>query len=534
MIFKKRDNYLIGIFFLAVAAFFVYASVYWSLRPSTVGSEMWIFNTPDETANYFFINRFVETGQLSSPEPLNFISGELNLVHPRSTTVIDNQIVPGTFLGFIFIMRAVAGIFGSGFIPFIVPFFSIFAIVCFYLLVKEIFCQRVAFYSALLLILMPAFWYYNSRSLFNNVLFVDFLIIGFYFLIRFFRGRDLIGLAVSALIIGLAAAIRTNDLIWLVPLVLMVFWFNRQRASLNYLWLFGFIFVLALAPVLLYQYQLYGGWLKSGYLPAAGPAGEENIFSRLMTMAFLPFGFNLKNIFLTFFHYYVKMFWWNFILLVAALILIGWQWRRQKLNRKIKAYLFIWFLISLIIAVYYGSWWFYNNLMAKPLIGSSQTRYLLPFYLFSLPLAAYFLSWFFGLFKIRRPIIINILVFSLIIYFSVQAVLFKGEENLLAVKATVLDYYRINRLVTDLTESEAIIISSYHDKVFFPQRRVIFYWQEPRYLDNISRLAAVVPIYFYSINPAADENYFREYSDLKPVLLAAINERESFYQLTIE
>src|SRR3989338_2867794 len=55
-------------------------------------------NSPDETANYFFIKQFAQSGELSVREELNLVSP---IVHQRSVNVRGDQLVPGGFIGLI-------------------------------------------------------------------------------------------------------------------------------------------------------------------------------------------------------------------------------------------------------------------------------------------------------------------------------------------------------------------------------------------------------------------------------------------------
>lgn len=528
----ESKTYLVILAAVAAVFFVVYASMYWSLRPAKMDNDMWIFNTPDETANYFFIKNF-SSGQLLEDEPLNEISGELNLVHSRSTTVVNDAVAPASFLGFLLTGRIFAKILSINIIPFIVPLVSIFGIIFFYLLIKEFFSKEIAFYSALLLIIMPAFWYYNSRSLFNNVLALDFLIIGFFLLISFVRREDFAKLGFSALFIGLALTIRTTDLLWVGLVVLIIFIANSKRFSWTNFSLFAFIVFLTFVPVLGYQHYLYGDMFTTGYVPEGSERllGENQFFGFLKQLV-APFGFSLKNIVYNFFNYYARMFYWYFIPAVIGVAIIIWQWAKGRLKKNENIYLLAAALISGLVLLYYGSWFFYNNLMARPLIGSSQVRYLLPIYILAIPLAVYCLGAIFN--RIRNDnlkFVVGVAVGLVAFYLSFSSVWLKGPESLAAIRNTVKDYHQINKQVRSLTEEGSVIVSSYSDKVFFPKRKVIFYWQDSEYLENIKLIAKAAPVYFYSIDPDNEINYIVNNSDFTPKLVEKITEKEYLYKL---
>ncbi len=510
----------------------VYSSLYLSLRPAMFNNDMWIFNTPDETANYYFIQQATLTSQFQAYEPLNELSGDLNLVHPRSTTVVDNYLMPGSLLGFLLIMRLFARIFSLGVVPVVIPILSVITVIYYYKLIRLVFTQRVAFYSALSLYVLPAFWYYSSRSLFNNLMFIDLLIIGLYYLISYYTVSKSYKLVVSAILLGLALTVRTTDLIWVVAMVFLIIIFNYHQfkpSQFIALVLFG---ALAFVPVLAYQQHLYGNPLTTGYTPqlAEQTAHSLNYYLALAQKLFLPFGLNLKNIGLNVYHYGLKMFWWYLIPAIMGACILLVKWFRGKLPAKQRAYCILSLVVCSLILLSYGSWWFYNNLMAKALIGSSQVRYFLPIYILSLPFMVSALISAVKQFKFQTvKYVVSIMLIAGVVYLSVNSVLFQGEESLTAIAGTISEYHGINKQVRQLTEHDAVIVSSYNDKVFFPKRKVIVYWRQLEYLANISQLSDYVSIYLYSINPE-DVEYVSANSDLYLDVIKQINQTETLYQ----
>lgn len=527
-----NKRHLIIILIVAVFSFFLYSSMYFLLRPAAMENSQWIFNTPDETANYFFIKTFFETGQMQSFEPLNAVSGEMSLVHPRSTTVVDNFITPGTFLGFILVMRMFAKVFSFWFVPFIVPFFSAFAILSFFYLIKETFNGKIGFWSALALAVMPAFWYYSSRSLFNNLLFLDFVIIGFSLLIMFARKKELMLLALSALFLGLALTMRTAEAVWVIAVLVVLFAALRRHLRWRHGLLFSFIILLSFLPVLGYQYHIYGHPLVFGYAPKIAAKAPAAIWQIAGNLA-LPFGFSFINILKNIYYYFFKMFFWLSIPAFLGGLLLIFQTIGKKAKAEEKMYLLFAILIAAFFLAYYGSWWFFNNLMAKPLIGSSQTRYFLPVYVMGVPLAVFFWDKILNLISDKKiRLALGLIIILATLGFSVNTAVFAGEESLAAVYSAVKSYHAVNKKVGKATKADAVIVSSYSDKVFFPSRRVIFYWQDPKYLANIEKIMAQtqVPVYFYSIAESELE-YIRKNSDLKAELAEKINDKEALYLL---
>jgi len=385
---KKNKIFKIGL--LAFIFFIVYSSIYFSVSPNKMKNDMWIFNTPDETANYFFITELAQNSSMSYYEQLNEISGDFNLVHPRSTTVVNNHIVPGSFLGFILIMGVIAKMFSITIIPYIIPLCSILAVICFYLLLNRIFNNNIAFLSGLLFLMMPAFWYYNSRSLFNNVLFVDFVIIATWFLVNFYSTKKRWVIIFSGLLFGLAISIRASDVVWVYFLVLSIFIFYKNLFKWKDFILMSMMSLVGFLPVLIVQKSVYGSALVTGYTPAIGEKFSGGIFYlNLIKQVFMPFGINLLNVFSNFYYFFIAMFPLLFWPAFLGGMLFVYLWKKNILEKKQRYYFVVFIFVSVFISLYYGSWSFFDNLTKTPLIGSSQTRYMLPIYILSLPLVSY-------------------------------------------------------------------------------------------------------------------------------------------------
>ena len=246
----------------------------------------------------------------------------------------------------------------------------------------------------------------------------------------------------------------------------------------------------------------------------------------------MPFGINIMNAFSNFYYFFIDMFPWHFWPAFLGGLLLTYLWKKNLLREKEKYYFAVTLIISVFIMLYYGSWSFFDNLFNAPLIGSSQTRYMLPIYILSLPLIAYLLD--FVVSKIKIKSVGKILIILFIVSFaslSANAVLYSGPESLYSVRDTVMKYHNISKQVRAITEDNSVIITSYNDKLFFPERKIIFYWQDLEYLENISTIARVVPVYFYSIDWQNDINYIIDNSTLDADLILELNETEALYRI---
>lgn len=531
----SERRYVIAAVIISIAAALIYGGYYWSLRPAALGSDMWVFNTPDEMANYFFSERLAADQGLRVAEPLD--SPEVrNIIHPRSITVANSHLAPGSFLGFILVVGTVAQLAGAWIIPWLIPMLSGCALLCYFLLIRKHFDSRLALGSTILLATLPAFWYYSSRSLFNNVLFVDLIIIGLWQLQRGIDRQLLMPTALGSIFIGLALTVRTGDALWVLALVAVFLVMQKAQIKLgHYVLLVGGIIV-SFIPILQEQAALFGSPFITGYIPeglAVVSGSPVTIWHQLFSIAqqfIAPFGFHPVSIIYTLYHYGLKMFWWLVLPAVLAFLFAGYQWYRGTLVPKFQGYLLVTVAISVFISSYYGSWYFHNNVSGLALIGSSQVRYFLPVYILLIPVIVWGVVELLKKFRHKQTqmLITSILVIAWV-GLSSWSVLWRGPESLMAVAATVTDYQRINREVRQQTSNDAVIITAYNDKVFFPKRRVITYWQDDNYLEPLRKIISQVPVYLYAIKPT-EISYLKD-KGFEVNFVATTTPTEALYQV---
>jgi len=528
-----KNNLLIFLFAVLMAG--IYASLYFFLQPQMVGGQQWIFNTPDETANYFFADHLVETGKITVPEERNKLTSDLSLVHPRSTTVVDNQLAPGSLLGFILLLESFGRVLSPAVVPFVVPLLAIGGLLTLYSLVKRWFGQSMAWWAIFFVAIMPGYWYYHSRSLFSNGAFVDLIIIALWYIQRHIDRQKWVDLLIGALFVGLALTLRTTELIWVLGLVGI---FTASQLPWRRWPLVGGLIGLGIGasfvPILQLQQATYGSWLSTGYVPAGiEQVGEGGYWAvTLIKQFFLPFGFDISSIAYFVYQYVVKLHWWPVLLASCGLALLMMKIIKQEvITNQWKIYLALAGFVSTFIFIYYGSWFFFNNLSGLALIGSSQVRYLLPVYIMLAPLMAYFVTILLQAVPTRRmQIVSGGVIVGLTLFFSIHTVVFAGSESLTAVYHTVRDYHQIQQLTVTMTEDDAVIVTSYNDKVFFPSRGVITYWREPHFIASIQQLATVHPVYFYIIDKENELKYLAE-QNVEVKLIFTVNDREAMYRL---
>ena len=91
----KIDYLLLIVIGLALAFFFFYSFL--SYKPALGPAGQLIFNSPDETANYYFSRQFSENSSLSFADPANLVAR--GLVAPRSMVVKGSKTISATFNG---------------------------------------------------------------------------------------------------------------------------------------------------------------------------------------------------------------------------------------------------------------------------------------------------------------------------------------------------------------------------------------------------------------------------------------------------
>lgn len=242
--------------------------------------------SPDENANYFFTRLLAQEGVLQKYEPLN--EGIEPIVHPRSINVnANNYLVPGSFLGMIFIYGILAKIFGLGIIFYLTPFFICVSALFFYGIMKKIFSWQVAFIASILMLSHPALWYYATRSMFHNELFLSLLIIGMYFLLNSFPGNSRKGdnkgpgdsliilikglfstympAICAGIFLGLGLTVRPAEAPWVILLLIILWIFYFQRIRFFNVFLIASVAFLLGLPTLSFNQILYQSPVLTGY-----------------------------------------------------------------------------------------------------------------------------------------------------------------------------------------------------------------------------------------------------------------------------
>ncbi len=484
----------IALFFLAVYLWFPFAT------PA-------IFNSPDETANYFFVSRYAENGSFFSSEPLNyFLSGAL---HPRSISWNGYALVPQGFIGLPLFYGWLAKISGMASVKFFTPLLAVFGALAFYGIIKRIFCARTAAISYGLLLIFPAYWYYASRFLYPNVPFTALLLIAAWAAINgaLHHGGAKRYLIIFSASLSAALAIRPVEAFWVLPAVIMVFIFYRENFSWHKFFYSAIIAGFAAIPVLANNLFLYGNIFGSGYtLDQAIGAGSGQLAAPAVCgiCAISPYGLHLRAIAKNINFIFVKYLWW-FSVLAAFGFLISFFSKKKK---EISAYLAVAALLSAWLLIYYGSGVFTDNPNGIITLGDSHFRYWLPVFIIMIPFAGVAIRR--TIFRLRPfyKIIFGGAGLFLLAVFSIYTAVFSLDDGLLAVKKNLENSYRVKMEVLGITDSDGIIITGRQDKMFFPERSVLYAPNiaDPRLFFNLKKMENE-KFYIYTIGPSSEEFY---------------------------
>ncbi len=511
-----------------VASGFFFFSASFNFLSQTPNFIKWL--SPDETANYISAQVFATTGNLQFFEKYNLLVQDI--IHPRSFRSDAGWIKPVSFLGLPLLYGSLAHLFGLSILPYLTPFFGALGIIFFYLLLKELFDKQTALISALLLAIFPVYIYFSARSFFHNILFIVCLLIGLYLSVLMAKKstvpssyvKQKILPAFYALIAGLSlgAAIitRTSELIWLGPLLLGLYIFNCHKINSLKLFLVLLGGMIAFAPVMYWNQILYGSWYASGYpelnsslgtlTQSSGALAErvavgnfaalQPLLLKIKTTVF-HFGFNLRQSLTMFDRYVVTMFPWLTWLAAGGGLLFLVRFKKYTRNRWL--YVVGWGVVSVILVIYYGSWVFYDNPDPRSFtIGNSYTRYWLPLYLGAITLAGLAITVVSSWCQKRLFVMaIRLVTIAVIATISLQFIWFEPSEGIKVSIEKQTAAKKEWQEVLALTESNAVVITRYHDKLLFPERKVVIgLFDDKNMIKEYARLTSYLPTYYYNFN----------------------------------
>lgn len=519
MIFTGAYLIIVGSLFFAATSAYQYCIQ----RPDFVK-----WSSPDETANYYVSKLYAEHRRLTTDNQLDLPAAEI--VRPRSFKAPYGIMTPMSFLGLPLLYGFLARIISIGILPYLTPVFGVLGLWLFFGLTRRLFNSSTATVATTLAAAFPVYLYYSSRSMFHNILFITAGLGGLYCGLRALetmrqarrrlcrRWPALIWLAGSGLCIGWSLATRTSELLWLAPVILMlIIFYFKEIGWYRWLW-WGSWTWLAMLPAIFWNLSLNGRWYGGGY-----PAMEQsvntlsqtglsllnwhNLFNgsilvaklKLLKATVFHFGFWPQQSWIVFRHYVVDMFPW--LLPLAAIGIVLFIFSRRQWSKEKWLYLLSWLAVSVFLVIYYGSWKFNDNPDPNSFtIGNSYTRYWLPIYLGALPWAADGLRRLIR-FLFRRQVARTVIIttVAVICLWSIKFTAIGSEEGLIYSGQRQIADYRLWSEIVSKTESNSIIITRYHDKLFFPERQVIVGLFDNEVINQYyAQLMATRPVYYFN------------------------------------
>lgn len=460
------------------------------------GGLPWRFNSPDEMANAYYTKRLATGLPLTEAAPLNQAAGN-DIVHPRSTVIVNGYMAPASFLGLPIIFGYIGRLTGTAALPFMSPIFAIVGLLSIYLFVRELSGWRSAVIAVVLVASLPAYWYYHARSFFHNALFLDLLALQFYLSLKVLKPGWVWQYIAAGLVFGLAVSVRTSEIFWLSTAWLIWIIINRRDLRIGSLVLAGLSAVVAFIPILLANMQIYGQYITVGYRAGLDILGNNlNESLSLFRQLIIPFGINTTHIYANFLNYLISLQWWWAILAAIGLAFSIYHW--FKLTRVARSYLVMWLVASVWLVVLYGSWLFHDNPdPATVTLGTAYMRYWLPIFVWWLLPVSQWLGWWWQKRWGKVFVTIGIGVF---IFLSWRLVMTNPVEGLIKIKQNVKRFDETGLLVRSLTPVDAIIITGITDKFFFPERQVIIDLYNPRDFESVAKLLAIqVPVYYFHL-----------------------------------
>ncbi len=501
----------------AILLFFSYAWL--PLRTSG------IYNSPDETAVAFFSQPSEKIFDIETPDAK--YRAELGgLVHPRSMIVSDGKLVPSGFLGLPWLLSLIrrAG-FSLDTAELIVPILAVLAVFAWGSTVSRFFENKwIGRVAGLLLAIHPAWIYFANRGLLPNVAFVSLLIFSAWAFTRASTSNRirLLTMFLGGLFLGLAIFVRTNEAMWILPVVLCIAlrsgWVHflgvrtaphrpsetypvaSERFPLQSIYASVLGFALPIAVMFVVNANVYGNALSFGYLlkgdalpiAVSTPFQIPQFLNSSILYFLFPFGIHEMNILRNMWNYGFSLFWPFTVLGALGVVLfvkrgLGHIGQMGRIGPILVAA-----AVSAYLLILYGSWNVTDNITPGAVtIGVSYVRYWLPiFVLATIPCA--FAIWRIGVWfsehapvKYRRelaresfpPIAFYLLFFyGLFLSWSFVA---SGSEGLRATQNTLSDSLEKRAFILERTTESDVVITDRDDKVLFPERQVVFPFRSP-------------------------------------------------------
>jgi len=356
-------------------------------------------------------------------------------------------------------------------INFVSSIIAALGIIGVYLLSKEIFNEKVAIFSGIILSVFPAY-IFMANSHFNNLPPAVLAIFSLYFFIKTIKsGRNyLIYAFLCGLFLGIAITQRTPYVLLILPYIVvsLVFLFKRKIVWIDLLMgiLGGAIPVVFL---LVLNSRVYGKALASGH-------EIESVF---------PFKIVFGNYWHSFYDYLFSYSPLIFFFGILGLLFHFWSKKNRYFDLIVVA-------TSAILFLFYGrsaGGWGGDY----PIVTGSMARYFLLTYIFLIIYTAYFLAEVVWSKKFGKPYALIIVFFILIT--SLRFVFAPVGSSLIDYRNVTDDFASLKKIAEN-SPKNSIFITKDLDRAVFPVRQTLVYYTLYDY-----NKAGGVPYFFQSMEP---------------------------------
>ncbi len=517
----------------AMAAIAVVMFVLYLIMPMTT-PETYI--SPDETANAYFATTFAEEGKLWYTEPLNLDA--FDRLHPRATESHGGLVSPSGFWGMSFIYGLIGGLTSVSFMHILTALIAIIASFLFKTTIAKVCDEKIAWISWVLLLTHPAWWYYAMRGWHHNILFVSLLITLLYgIIVRPFTSHashsPSVGVMMDKILIASSAAlaifVRPSAILWLIP-ILAIATHLASRRTKKLLIAAIVTSLIAAAALWMVNTSVFGS-LSHLRASSSVPAHESSFITQIF-----PDGFQIKTVARSIGYYFFIKIWWFTIPMLIALTafipkhkkILGQLFKKtsnnfgerrnlsdspfafgrraqptqQKDNSLKDRYLLLFAGVTVMLLLWYGSWNISDNPDPRNIsLANSYMRYWLPAFVLSIPCVAI------GIQAISKKInhtkgLAGLLVVMIGISGYTVA---SGNDGVINNISQLKTNHEISQKVNGLIPSQSIIITNRHDKLFFPDHKILFPIDDPGTFETIRALKRTSPIFVYNLKFSEDE-----------------------------
>lgn len=456
---KKYDKQMFVKIAIVIALLFL---IIYSSFPKTVTETRPVTTGTNKNIHFILTDELRNTGELSLElQHYDELSENIrDAIVPRDAFLHEGKITLHGFLGVPFFYAILMSLFGLHY-TYIVAILSVLTGLAFFLVSKEMFNEKIAVLSMLLYFTFPFIFFESATNAIDlTTPFLLFFFMGLYYFVKILKNNKRIDYVISGIFFLISLLMRYDNIILIAPLALLLFYEKCDKINIKGLLIVVVIALILFIPLLSLNNYLYGDYFSIGYstTPVKFVSSSGSTFFSENSII------HLSN-------YFVELYPIYTILLIfgISIFLVSKTNKFSLQNQKIKLLLF--YAISVLLIKIFmhsgGVLWGFTTIA----LNSSLIRYLSPLLILLFSFISYLII------KFSNKFIIFLMVF-LIVYSSFNLTIYGDNGKVHSIEDDVRSASgKISLLkhMEENTEENSIIIVSYEDKLFFPDRGVLFY-----------------------------------------------------------